>query len=354
MAVGVPENEVFAAADAVLARGERPTVERARLQLGRGSPARVGGLLDQWWARLAERLSGETRLPALPGEVSQAFVAVWQQAIHLAQGVAEQSFAGQRQVLADEREQLAALEARVRLDAAQARQQTAEALAARQAAETRLSDLEQLLSQRQVQVDDLRQQREELLGQRDEAREQLGEVRRQLQDSRQLAEQAREEQQRYTRDVEDRAYRDIDRAREEGKALLVQLKDANGRVQVLQQTLLAGQVVLAEAREQRGIAQTQAQALLREQDQVHQAQAERNRKLQDLQRQLQLAHRELANIREQAAAARARADALNQQLADAGSGPAAAERNQRPRKSTLKTAENYEAVGGELAVPLAC
>ncbi len=58
MAVGVPENEVFTAADVVLARGERPTVERVRLELGRGSPARVGGLLDIWWARLAERLSG--------------------------------------------------------------------------------------------------------------------------------------------------------------------------------------------------------------------------------------------------------------------------------------------------------
>ena len=71
MAVGVPENEVFAAADAVLARGERPTVERVRLELGRGSPARAGGLLDQLWRRLSERLSGETRLPALPSEVWQ-------------------------------------------------------------------------------------------------------------------------------------------------------------------------------------------------------------------------------------------------------------------------------------------
>lgn len=76
MAVGVPENDVFAAADGVLARGERPTVERVRLELGRCSPARVGGPLDIWWARLAERLNGETRLPALPVEVSQAFVAV--------------------------------------------------------------------------------------------------------------------------------------------------------------------------------------------------------------------------------------------------------------------------------------
>jgi hypothetical protein len=61
MAVGVPETDVFAAADAVLACGERPTVERVRLELGR-SPARVGGLLDQWWARLAERRDPPARI----------------------------------------------------------------------------------------------------------------------------------------------------------------------------------------------------------------------------------------------------------------------------------------------------
>ncbi|WJV26267.1 MULTISPECIES: DNA-binding protein [Pseudomonas] len=336
MAVGVPENDVFAAADAVLARGERPTVERVRLELGRGSPARVGALLDQWWEQLAGRLRGETRLPGLPAEVAQAFVAIWQQASTLAQGVVEQSLAGQRQVLAEEREQLAVLEARARLDAAQARQQMADALAARQVAETRLSDLEQLLSQRQAQIDDLRLQRQELVGQRDEARQQLDEAHQQLRDSRQLAEQTREEEQRYTRDVEDRAYREIDRAREEGKALTVQLKDANGRLQVLQQTLLAGQTELAEACEQRGIAQTQAQALLREREQVHQAQAEWNRQLQDLQQQLQSAQREVTSVREQAAAAAARAETLSQQLAGAGSGPAAVKCSQRPRKTTPK------------------
>ncbi|MGH8376706.1 MAG: DNA-binding protein, partial [Pseudomonas sp.] len=172
MAVGVPENEVFAAADAVLARGERPTVERVRLELGRGSPARVGGLLDQWWARLAERLSGQSRLPSLPGEVSQAFVAVWQQAIHLAQGAAEQALAEQRQVLAAERERVAAVEDQARQDAAQFRQQAAEAVAGRQAAETRLADLELLLTQRQAQIEDLQQQRESLLHERGEAQQQ--------------------------------------------------------------------------------------------------------------------------------------------------------------------------------------
>src|SRR5690606_13783398 len=147
-----PEQEVFAAADAVLERGERPTVERVRLELGRGSPARVGALLDQWWEQLAQRLRGETRLPGLPREVAQAFIEVWQQATTLAQSVAEQSLAVQRQVLTEEREQLAVQEARARLEVAQARQQAAVAVAASQVAETRLADLEQLLAERQAQI----------------------------------------------------------------------------------------------------------------------------------------------------------------------------------------------------------
>jgi len=328
MAVGVPETDVFAAADAVLARGERPTVERVRLELGRGSPARVGTLLDQWWEQLAGRLRGETRLPGLPAEVAQAFVALWQQATTLAQGVVEQSLAGQRQVLAEEREQLAAIEARGRLDAAQARQQTAEALAARKAAETRLSDLEQLLTQRLTQIDDLRQQREELLGQRDEARQQL-------QGSQQQAELARLEQQRYTRNVEDRAFREIDRAREESKAASAQLKEVNGRLQVQQQTLLTSQRELAEAREQRATAQTQVHALHDQLEQNRQVGADATEQRHDLQQRLQRAEAELASAREQAAAAQARAETLSEQLATSNS-YSGAERPRRPGKPAPK------------------
>jgi hypothetical protein len=97
-------------------------------------------LLDQWWEQLAGRCAVKTRLPGLPAEVAQAFVAIWQQATTLAQGVVEQSLASQRQVLA-EREELLALDTRARLDVAQARQQTAEAISVRQSAETRLTDL---------------------------------------------------------------------------------------------------------------------------------------------------------------------------------------------------------------------
>ena len=75
-------------------------------------------------ARLAERLSGETRLPSLPRDVSKAFVAVSQQAVLIARADAEEAIAEQRQVLS-ERERLAVVEDRACQDAAQFRHQAA-------------------------------------------------------------------------------------------------------------------------------------------------------------------------------------------------------------------------------------
>ncbi|QVM93622.1 DNA-binding protein [Pseudomonas entomophila] len=314
MAVGVPENHVFAAADAVLARGERPTVERVRLELGRGSPARVGALLDQWWEQLAERLRGETRLPDLPAELAQAFVAIWQQAITLAQGVAEQGLASQRQVLTEEREALVALEARARLDVAQARQQTGEAVSARQRAETRLADLEQLLAQRLAQIDDLRGQRDELLAQRNEARGQVVNLQQQVHDARVQAEQAREEQQRYTREVEDRAYREIDRTREENKGLTLQLTESSGKLQVMQQALTTSQGELSAAREQRSSAERLSRTAIEQLEQVRTTSLQLDEQRQVLQERVQVLYGELADAQRSAVAQQARADTLETQL----------------------------------------
>lgn len=164
-------------------------MERVRLEFGRGSPTRIGTLLDQWWEQLAARLCGEARLPGLPSEVAQAFRAIWQQATTLAQGVAEQALSSQRQVLNEEREAPGTLEARARLDAAQARQQAPEAVTAWQSLEARLAGVEQQLAERQEQIDDLR-------AQRDESRTNLAEVRQLLHESREQDEPAREAQQR--------------------------------------------------------------------------------------------------------------------------------------------------------------
>lgn len=66
MARGITEADVLEAADALLARGERPTIERVRQELGRGSPNTVNRHLDAWWASLAQRVKGRSgsTLPA--------------------------------------------------------------------------------------------------------------------------------------------------------------------------------------------------------------------------------------------------------------------------------------------------
>lgn len=334
MAVGVPENEVFAAADAVLARGERPTVERVRLALGRGSPARVGALLDQWWEQLASRLRSETRLPGLPAEVAQAFVAIWQQATTLAEAVVEQSMDVQRQVLEAERERLAAVEDECRHEAARYRQQAGEALAACRTADTRLADMEKLLEQRHAQIEDQRRLREELTSERDDARDEITRLRLQLQSEHDQAKQARAEQERYTRDVEDRAFKEVDRAREESKGLAAQLKEASAQLVLAQRESHSSQAELADAREQYAQAHAAAQKLQPQIEQERRAAAEAAGHAKALQALLQAAQAELNGAREAAAAAQARSEMLGQQLQQLA-GPAPAARTRRSRKPAV-------------------
>src|SRR2546427_3022130 len=53
---GVQEADVWAAADALIAQGLRPTIERVRQQIGRGSPNTVSPMLETWFATLGQRL----------------------------------------------------------------------------------------------------------------------------------------------------------------------------------------------------------------------------------------------------------------------------------------------------------
>lgn len=278
MAVGVPEEAVFAAADAVLERGERPTVERVRLELGRGSPARVGALLDQWWALLAQRLRGETRLPALPAEVSQAFVAVWQQAMLLADGVAEQALAERHAVLETERLRVAEVENESRQAVAQARQQMAAAQAAQQSAETRLADLELLLAQRQGQLGDLQSRCAELSEERKAALQEASHLRQELQAVQQQLAQERGATATYVRGVEDRAHHEVDHAREESRVVAAQLKTMSKQHEQLRQRLDMALAQLGEA--QQVAAAEKARAITLEQQLAQPVHAKRARTTQ--------------------------------------------------------------------------
>ncbi|MBO9647944.1 MAG: DNA-binding protein [Variovorax sp.] len=85
---GIQEADVFAAADALLADGKRPTIERVRQQIGRGSPNTVSPMLERWFAALGGRLVGSgagTRtagndLDGMPLGVRNAAKLLWETA----------------------------------------------------------------------------------------------------------------------------------------------------------------------------------------------------------------------------------------------------------------------------------
>lgn len=98
---GVKREDVWAAADAVLLAGEKPTIERVRHHLGSGSPNTVGPLLEQWFKHLGTRLQdpGAFAAPAgVPEPVMQAAQHFWETALAQTRGDFEERL---RQGLAD-------------------------------------------------------------------------------------------------------------------------------------------------------------------------------------------------------------------------------------------------------------
>jgi len=55
---GTQEHEVWAAADALMQEGLRPTIDRIRQRLGKGSPNTVSPMMESWFRSLGSRLAG--------------------------------------------------------------------------------------------------------------------------------------------------------------------------------------------------------------------------------------------------------------------------------------------------------
>ena len=88
---GITPRDVELAADALLRAGERPTIERVREKIGRGSPNTINPALDGWWKRLASRLdAGPAALHRLPESVAHVAEALWMQALDEARRRAQQ------------------------------------------------------------------------------------------------------------------------------------------------------------------------------------------------------------------------------------------------------------------------
>lgn len=108
---GVQQSEVWAAADTLLAEGVRPTIERVRQKLGRGSPNTVAPMLESWFATLGPRLGlgtedEEGQAHGLPMAVQQAFQSIWSTALTAAEAQAQEGLAAQHQALETERQAL--------------------------------------------------------------------------------------------------------------------------------------------------------------------------------------------------------------------------------------------------------
>lgn len=104
---GVQPHDVEATADALIAEGLRPTIERVRLKIGRGSPNTIAPMLDAWFAKLGSRLgvvpSETNSAEKIPPNVQQAVEALWQQARGEASEVARLAFEQQIESLRQER-----------------------------------------------------------------------------------------------------------------------------------------------------------------------------------------------------------------------------------------------------------
>lgn len=101
----ISEDDVRQAADALLVDGDRPTVERVRARLGRGSPNTIALFLDRWWSQLGARLRDlpGQELPSVPEPVANALLSLWNEAIEQARTLLRESLAGEHADVAAQR-----------------------------------------------------------------------------------------------------------------------------------------------------------------------------------------------------------------------------------------------------------
>lgn len=255
---GVQQEEVWAAADALIAAGERPTIERVRLKIGRGSPNTVSPMLESWFATLASRLgvAASGNLAAeegAPKELRQALDGVWAAAVAAARDKVDRALASERDKLAQQGQELEAARAELTQREAALIERGA---ALEHALELAKSQLRGQATQLEKAGHDLEQARSSLatlVQERDADRRQFDE---QL---RLLAEERRHIEQRASTN-ERRLLEEVDRARQEAKQSARALEETRQRLsnekQAIEQMNLAlesrvhdGQLEVAALRE---------------------------------------------------------------------------------------------------------
>lgn len=247
---GIQYEDVAQAADALLQEGARPTIERIRLRLGRGSPNTVSPMLERWFGALGQRLLGNapsTPDDTVPAAVTQAAQALWSLACAAAQSNAAQDWSD-RQAAQDTQAQ--------ELQAARAQLQAREALLHErvQAMESALAlstqQLHESNERAKAQHTRLEQREHEVRELRSDAlhsSERLAALQQQLE---QAQEQARDERQAIEarHAVHERRWlEEVDRARQETRKSALSLQEQTRKNALLQAQAEAAAAALQTA-----------------------------------------------------------------------------------------------------------
>ncbi|MDC8639986.1 DNA-binding protein [Xanthomonas hortorum] len=227
MARGITESDVHGAADALVADGERPTVERIRAYLGTGSPNTVVRWLETWWQGLGPRLATDRQVRITTANVPEAVAALagqwWTLALDHARVQADEAMASDRASLLDARETLERDRHAMQAEQAQLESVTHAAQQAEQLAVARTSELERLVEQLQRQLAELGQQRDASALREISAKGTNEILRIQLQELQDAARAERDTLTQHMRATEERAHAEIDHARQESKQAKQQL-----------------------------------------------------------------------------------------------------------------------------------
>ncbi|MFN4351670.1 MAG: DNA-binding protein [Hylemonella sp.] len=247
---GVQQAEVSGAADALLAQGQRPTVERVRRQLGRGSPNTVGPMLETWFAGLAPRLgvniAGADSPDAAPTEIRQTMGELWRMALNLARQDAQTALATEHDRLKAQRNQVGEERAALAIESAAAAERETLRKSALERAESQVDVLALQLRAAQTAL----QQRE---GELESVRISLAravEAKDNAQHEHKLSMQAlfeerRRQEERFAAN-ERRLLDEVDRARQEAKYAAKLLKETVEDHDANRQELKASQTKLRE------------------------------------------------------------------------------------------------------------
>jgi hypothetical protein len=217
MAKGITQEQVSAAADSLVAAGEKPTVERIRAQLGTGSPNTVLRMLEVWRNTLAQRLSQMLVLPDVPSEVGQAFAEVWRLTMTRAVSLAQATLVQEQNALLAAQTSLGQERKIWEIAIAEAQLRAQNASQATEVAEIRLADVQRLVEQQAGQV-------AELLQQRDSWQRRAKQLDDAFEAHKSSVNAERDAQSLHLRTVEDRAHAEVDRAREEVKSVQAMLR----------------------------------------------------------------------------------------------------------------------------------